>query len=126
MNRQTSAPGASSSSTIVQTRNSEFNSLNQQQQHHNRMSMPPVSQTNMNNNNNNNTMMPASTALAMAASAGAITLTVEQIGKLMSELDIVECNVQVFNDVISELLQTQAQNKQLNDFNVEIDLLRVS
>ena len=56
----------------------------------------------------------------------AITLTPEQIGKLNSELDIVECNVQVFNDVINELTQTQVQNNNLDDYSAEIELLRVS
>lgn len=60
-----------------------------------------------------------------ASSSTAITLSPDQVAKLNSELDIVECNVQVFNDVINELTQTQTQNKNLDDYNGEIELLRV-
>jgi septal ring factor EnvC (AmiA/AmiB activator) len=72
--------------------------------------------------------LPTITSLSskQSSSSSAITLTPEQIAKLNSELDIVECNVQVFNDVINELTNTQQQNKNLDDYNAEIELLRVS
>jgi len=72
--------------------------------------------------------LPTITSLSskQSSSSSAITLTPEQIAKLNSELDIVECNVQVFNDVINELTNTQKQNKNLDDYNAEIELLRVS
>ena len=71
--------------------------------------------------------LPTITSLSSKqSSSSAITLTPEQIAKLNSELDIVECNVQVFNDVINELTNTQQQNKNLDDYNAEIELLRVS
>ena len=72
------------------------------------------------------TITSLSSKQSSSSSSSAITLTPEQIAKLNSELDIVECNVQVFNDVINELTNTQQQNKNLDDYNAEIELLRVS
>jgi hypothetical protein len=83
-------------------------------------------------NQNAAAALPAMTSLLskpdsrqMPTVSSAITLTPEQNAKLNSELDIVECNVQVFNDVINELTQTQTVNKNLDDYNAEIQLLRV-
>ena len=95
-------------------------------------------QTMIRQNNNNSTSSAAAAAASASLptitslsskqiqSSSAVTLTPDQIAKLNSELDIVECNVQVFNDVINELTQTQIQNRNLDDYNAEIELLRVS
>jgi hypothetical protein len=74
------------------------------------------------------TLTSLSSKQSQSSSSSAITLTPEQIAKLNSELNIVECNVQVFNDVINELTNTQKQNKHLHEYNAEIkiELLRVN
>lgn len=47
-------------------------------------------------------------------SGGVIRLNEDQMGKLNSELDIVESNVQVLNDVLTHL-QQQSNSTKLND-----------
>jgi hypothetical protein len=55
-------------------------------------------------------------------SASAIKLNEEQIAKLNSELDIVESNVQVLNEILSDLASTKVENYKDSDIN----LVRVS
>jgi hypothetical protein len=51
-------------------------------------------------------------------SASAIKLNEEQIAKLNSELDIVESNVQVLNEILSDLASTKAENYKESDVNL--------
>lgn len=69
---------------------------------------------------------PASNLFASSKKpTGVIKLNDEQIAKLNSELNVVESNVQVFNEILTEVQSKPSKNFQLTNDSEDLILLRV-